>query len=145
MSLFNKPEERVVLCSPMEGVITYKNELVVGAKIQRRTKWKDDIGEIDTSITNENGVFSFPIKEDVVKVSKITQFVISQEIFVNYKDNEYVIWSIGKRSKEEYGELGGKPVNFVCELTAEDMPHRLDNALLVTKCKWDSLEITKGK
>lgn len=140
MSFLNKPEEEVVLCSPMEGVITFENTPVAGVKVERLIKWKDDIGETDSVITDKNGHFSFPIKNDTVKLGKLSQFVISQDITVYYQENEFNIWSIGKSSKVEFGELGGKPVNFRCELTDEEVPHRLDNALLLTKCKWDSIE-----
>lgn len=140
MSLFTKPEEEVVLCSPMEGIITYENKPVAMAKLVRLIKWKDDIGETDNVITDENGHFSFPIKKQKVKLSKISQFVIAQEISAYFNNNEYVIWTMGKGSKVLYGELGGKPENLHCELTGEIIPVDVDDGLLGTSCKWDPIK-----
>ena len=140
MSLLSKPEEKVVLFSPMKGTITFKNKAASGAKIERKVSWKDQTGETDTTVSDENGEFELTILEETVKLSKISQFVVSQEISVYYHGEKFLIWTMGKSSKNIYGELGGKPVNLTCELTDEDMPHRFDDALLMTVCKWDSIE-----
>jgi len=137
MSLFSKEKHEVVISSPFEGVITYKGEPASGAKVERKLKWKDEDGETDSVETDQNGYFSLPVVEDTVSLSPITQFVMGQEIRVYFNNEEYEIWSIGKDSRELYGELGTKPENFRCELTDEGVPHRLENALLYTSCKWD--------
>ena len=143
MSFLSKPEEKVVLFSPMEGLITYKNKPAAGAKIERKVSWKDDKGETDTSVTDENGKFNLSILEENVQLSKISQFVVSQEISVYFHGEKFIIWTMGKSSKLIYGELDGKPVNLTCELTDEEEPHRFDDALLMTACKWDSIENIK--
>lgn len=143
MSLLSKPEEKVVLFSPMKGLITFKNKPASGAKIERHISWKDQTGETDTTVTNDNGEFDLSLLEETVKLSKISQFVVSQEISVYYHGEKFLIWTMGKSSKDIYGELGGKPVNLTCELTDEETPHRFDDALLMTVCKWDSIENNK--
>lgn len=140
MPLFNKQEEKAVICSPMEGVITYKGSPVTGAKIERWLKWKDELGIRDSVKTDSNGYFSLPIVKDTVHLNPISQFVMGQEIKVLYNSKEYEIWSIGKSEKDIYGELGGRPENFRCELTDQGVAHRLDNALLYTSCKWDAIK-----
>ena len=140
MSLLSKPEEKVVLFSPMKGVITYKNKAASGAKIERHISWKDQTGETDTTVTNDNGEFDLSLLVETAKLSKISQFVVSQELSVHYHGEKFIIWTMGKSSKDIYGELGGKPVNLTCELTDEELPHRFDDALLMTVCKWDSIE-----
>ena len=140
MSLFMRDEEEVVLCSPMEGVITLEGKPVSNAKIKRNIKWQDDEGETDTYYTDENGYFSLPIKQTTVRLNKITQFVMGQEITVFYENNEYVIWGGAKGGKEVYAELGGRPINMKCELTSEGESIRSDNTLLFTLCKWDAIE-----
>ena len=140
MSLLSHPEEEIVVSSPFEGRITFKGEPAAGAKVVRKLKWKDEEGDTDSVMTDGDGNFSLPIVTDKVTISKITQFVMSQVISVYYNGEETVIWNMGKGSKEKYGELGGKPVNFRCELTDADTPSRLDDALLVTKCKWDGVK-----
>lgn len=140
MPFFSKQEQQVVICSPMEGIITYKGKPVSGAKVERWLKWKDEKGERDTVQTDKSGHFSLPIIEDTVSLSPISQFVMGQEIKVFHNDHEYEIWSIGKSEKGIYGELGGEPENFRCELTDEGIPHRLENSLLFTSCKWDQIK-----
>ena len=138
--MFKSTEEEVVLCSPMDGRLTLNGKPVANAKIERLLIWKNEKGETDVFSTDSQGYFSLPIKKDTVKLSKIAQFVVTQEVRVFVDGQEYLIWTMGKSSKEEYGELDGKPVNLRCELSDDDQPMRLEDALLVTKCKWDSIE-----
>ena len=143
MSLFSKKEEEVVLFSEMEGHITLNGEPVKNVKIERRINWKDDIGETDYVTTDDKGYFLLPEIKQMIKLSGFTQFVVGQEIKIETNGNEYFIWSMGKRTKNKYGELNGKPKNFKCELNDDDQPHRLESGLLMTKCKWDSIESIK--
>jgi len=53
------------------------------------------------------------------------------------------MWVMGKMGKNLYSELGGKPVNFRCELTDELIRVESDDGLLGTPCKWDSIEKIK--
>lgn len=140
MSLLNKPEEEVVVFSPMEGKITFNNIPVEGAKVERFLKWKDDTGEKDTTTTDADGNFSFPIKTDKVILSKISTFVMSQEIRVYYKDNEYPVWAKAKWDKGLYGELDGIPANFRCELTDDLTRVEAGEGMTYTLCKWDSIK-----
>ena len=139
-SMFFRDPEQVVIASPLSGHITYNGTPAAGATVTRHLVWKDEAGEDETTVTDETGYFELPVKTDVVKISKISQFVMSQKIYVDYQGREYLVWAMGKGSKEMYGELGGEPVNLSCELTADDTPMRLEDALLVTKCRWDSLK-----
>lgn len=139
MSFLTKPEEEVVLCSPMEGIITFKGEPAAGAKIDRWITWKDEIGETDTVYTDNEGRFNLPIKKETVKLNKLTQFVVHHEINVIYLKEHYQIWVMGKFGKHIYAELNGKPINFRCELTDEVVRVETDG-LLGTSCVWDSIE-----
>ena len=89
MSLLTRPEEEVVLCSPMEGRITFEGKPAVGAKIIRSIKWKDDSADIDTVYTNDKGRFSLPKIVEKVKLQKFNQFVVHQEITVNFNGEQY--------------------------------------------------------
>ena len=139
MSLFSKSEEEVVLFSEMEGYITYNGEPVKNVKIERRVNWKDDIGDTDYVSTDDKGYFIFPEIKEKIKLSGFTQFVANQEVKLNYLDKEYVIWTLSRMSKNQYGELNGKPVNFRCEITDEDVPIRLEDSYILTSCKWDKV------
>ncbi len=140
MSLFSKTEEEVVLFSEMEGHITFNDEPVKNVNIERRINWKDDVGDTDYVSTDDKGYFLLPEVKQTLKLSGFTQFVVGQEIKVKNNNQEYFIWTMGKRTKHKYGELEGKPKNFRCELTDDDQPLRLESGLLMTKCKWDKVE-----
>ena len=140
MSLFQSNKEEVVLCSSLEGKLTLNGEPASGAKIIRWFKWKDEKGESETYSADEQGVFSLPTIRGELKRSVFAQFVVTQKITVQYQTHDYDIWVIGKDSEIEYGELGGKPVNFRCELSDEPEPIEVEDALLMTSCKWDSIK-----
>lgn len=139
MSFFGK-NQRVIIASPLSGVITYEGNPVANTKVERWLQWKDKDGETQTSYTNAKGEFSFPEVSDEVKISPLSAFVITQDIHV-YRDGEKkTVWSIGKDNYDLYGEFGGEPVDFACELTDEDDAVRTDGTLIWTSCKWTLIE-----
>lgn len=140
MSLLNHPEEEVVVSSPMEGKITFNNKPVAGAKVERKLKWKDDTWETDTTTTDEQGNFSLPMVKDNVTLSKISTFVMAQEIRVYHEGTEYPIWAKAKHDKGIYGELDGRPSNFRCELTDAFIAVEAGEGMLGTSCKWDKIK-----
>ncbi len=135
----------VVLFSPMDGIITYKGKPAANAKITRTIIWKGDEGETDTFYAAENGEFKLPIKETKVRLPAFGEFVLTQEVSVFYEGQEFFIWFRQKQDLSEYGELGGKPINFRCELTDEDVYLEGFIGLFTTSCKWDSVEIQGDK
>ncbi len=138
--MFSKAEEEVVIFSPMIGKITLNGKPVSKAKIERWLKWKDEEGERDYFATDESGQFSIPIKKDFVRLSSISQFVMAQEVRVFVGGEKFDFWIMSKRNKDEFGELGGKPVNFRCELTDDLVRVEVDDGLLGTSCTWDSID-----
>jgi len=150
MSLFFSKGEKIeaVLFSPLEGVITLEGKPVSGAKIKRKVAWKDQIGEIDYFTTDEKGYFSIPIKTVEYRDSAFVQISIGQKLTVEFKGKEYMIWRDGKSTTHLYGELGGRPVNLVCELTKEELDSHLGFSLVGTLCVWSELdqsEVDKDK
>lgn len=140
MSIFPEKTEDVVVASPMEGRITFNGNPVAGAKMERWLKWKDERGEVETTVTDGSGEFHFNAKQDSVKLSPLTEFVIGQEIRVYHEGTEYMIWYKAKVNTDMYGELGGRPTNLRCELTAEPVRVEAGEGLLGTSCVWDSIE-----
>ncbi len=130
----------VVLFSPMDGIITYKGKPAANAKITRTIIWKGDEGETDTFYAAENGEFKLPIKETKVRLPAFGEFVLTQEVSVFYEGQEFSIWVKGKQDLGKYGELGGKPINFRCELTDKRIRLEGFNGLFGTSCKWDAIE-----
>ena len=138
MSLIKGKE--VYVFSAMEGTITYQGKPAAGAKIVRTVRWKDEKGESDSTIAGENGEFSLPPMKRTLKQILPAQFLASQEIYVYYKEQEFHIWTMGKIDRNEYGELGGRPKNFRCELLDELERVEVKIGLLGTSCKWDFID-----
>lgn len=137
MSLFGT---EVVLFSPMQGKLTYQGKPAANAKIVLHVIWKDEVGEKETYYANEKGEFSLPIKKDKVRIPLLGEFNILQEIWVYYNDKEIPIWGRARGNIVEYGELGGIPINFRCELTDEPVSLNDKEGLFITSCKWDLIE-----
>ncbi len=140
MSFFSKTEEEVVLFSEMKGHITLNGQPLINAKIERDITWKDEVGEKDYIETDDNGYFIFNEIKVKAKLSPLSQLVVTQELTVLYKSERFIIWSMGKLSKERFGELGGVPINLRCELNDQQVRVEIDNGLLGTSCKWDSIK-----
>src|SRR5690554_3250073 len=119
MSLFSGTD--VVLFSPMEGKMTFEGKPAVNAKIVRTIIWKGDDGETEVFYTADDGTFKLPIKKTKVRMPLLAEFVLTQEMSVFYKDQEFTLWFRHKKDLGEYGEFHGKPVNFRCELTDENV------------------------
>ena len=138
MSLFfGGKEVDAVLFSPLEGQITLDGKPASNAKIKLWIKWKDDQGETFNYTADEDGFFKIPKQETTYKESALAQIVITQEITVEYKNESYLVWTLSKTNTHEFGELGGKPSNLICELTNDLEPIRTDSVLMGTVCHWD--------
>jgi len=139
MSLFKHPEEEIVLSSPFAGVITLNDQPVEGAQVVRVLTWFETQNATDSTLTDKNGNFMLPEVTKNLALSKIGEFVISQEMVVLYREKEYPIWTKAKLDKDLYGELGGMPINFHCELSNEFKLVDAGKGKLVTVCQWDGI------
>lgn len=138
MSIFSKkPKQEVVVCSPMEGQLTFQGKPASGAKIVRWFAWKDQEGESKIYYADENGYFSLPIETDMRKPSILSQFVAKQLVTVTYGGRDYDIWYNSKMTDSIDGEYGGPPSNLRCELTREPEIRNGESILLETSCEWD--------
>lgn len=120
--------------------MTYEGKPAANAKITRLIIWKGDEGETDTFYTDENGEFRLPVKKTKVRIPVFAEFVLTQELSVFYEGEEFFIWFRQKQDLNEYGELGGKPQNFRCELTDKRVGQEGFYGLFSTSCKWGLIE-----
>lgn len=140
MSFFSRPTQELVICSEMQGKLTFQGKPAAGAKIVRWSAWKDHDGESETFYADEHGNFLLPEKRDIHKkgpLDFLAQFVGKQMITVTYKGTDYEIWYTSKLVPEKYAEYGGTPTNLRCELTDEQEILRTDDILGGVSCKWD--------
>lgn len=135
MSLFKG--EEVCVASGFEGRVLFKGKPAAGARIVRKFNWKNEKGQKEETIADEEGKFSFPSHFDILRRVIPAQFVAYQDIFAFYQGKEYRIWRTGKLDKSEFSEFGGKPTNFRCELTEALRRVDLDRGFVGTNCYWD--------
>jgi hypothetical protein len=142
--------EKVCVASGFEGMVTFEGRPASGAQIVRKFNWKDEKGETEETIADNDGRFSFPSHWDVLRRVLPVQFVAYQSLFVHYKGQKYHVWETGKMQKSEYSEFREKkPENFRCELTHDDLRYvALEVGFVGTTCYWDQgekNETDKGK
>ena len=143
MSFFSRPTQEFVICSEMQGKLTFQGKPAAGAKIVRWSAWKDHDGESETFYADEHGHFLLPEKRDIHKkgpLDFLAQFVGKQLVTVTYQGMDYEIWYSNKFEPNRDSEYGGAPSEFFCELTDEVVHIRKDHANLTTSCKWDVIK-----
>jgi len=145
MSIFFKGKEvEAVLFSPLEGKMTYQGKPAAGATIKLWVAWKDKEGQTEEYTVGDNGDFSIPKKTVVYKANPLAQLVIKQKLTVFFEGQEFNIWALSKMEEAVFTELGGKPINFTCELTNDEKTVRGNRSLGGTRCTWESLEKVEG-
>lgn len=137
---FGGEKKEAVLFSPLEGQITLEGKPASGAKIKLWLAWKDKEGETYNYTTDNNGFFKIPKQTAIYTEDPLAQLVISQEITIEHEGQSYETWVMSKMEPAEFTELGGKPINLICELTNELVTIRGIRSLGGTICTWDSLD-----
>jgi len=127
---------KVCLFSKMTGVIKLDGKPVANAKLIRSVNKSGK--KVDETITNEKGEFEFPaIFERTITKFLPQEFVVKQEIFVQYNHKEYKIWAGVKRGPEENTEARGKDLVVDCELNSEKKFIEVDGSPIISLCTWN--------
>lgn len=118
--------------STVDGVVLLNGNPVPDAVVKQTFNfgWTDEEGTVTTK-TDKYGKFKFP------KISRFSiatsifphEPVISQFMEITHESKAYKAWLFFKRDYSDNGELNGKPINIICELTREDT---MDRATLVS-------------
>lgn len=111
-----------VLFSKVHGVVLNHGKPVPNAVVTRYFNfgWTDE-EKTESIKTDKDGAFDFPV---IKRFSLATSVVphepsVSQIIKIHHDGKEYIAWHLNKHNYDENGELGGKPINLICELTKE--------------------------
>ncbi|RCU50895.1 hypothetical protein DU002_06100 [Corallincola holothuriorum] len=137
----------VHLCPEVKGRLTLKGEPVAGVMITRNLTFWDEAPRVDTTVSDENGHFSFL---DVVIQSKkpgdmFVQERTEQEIFAELDNQKYKLWFStfpGFKPRLEYEK---KLASLDCELNNKlatfmfknDQDSNV-NFTAVSLCQWDN-------
>lgn len=128
------------LFSAISGTITLNGEPAVGAQVKRAAGRAHVDGEFtDETITDDKGYFSMPAIWERNLLSRVLpmEFVVPQEIVVEYQGRTYDIWTSVKRRREENAESNGKPLVVHCELNSEERSFRSNGTFFAVRCVWD--------
>lgn len=131
-------KEDVVLFSRVEGRILFEGKPASGAKIIRRYTIDTPSFVEDSCTVGEDGAFQLPviIKKNV-RTTPLVQFVVHQELYVDFNAKRFEIWLHGKMDKSENSEYGGTFMQIECELTKEPQNRKLDiGDYIYTNCVW---------
>lgn len=131
-------KEDVVFFSRVQGRVLFKGVPVANAKVIRRYTFDTSSPVEDSCSTDGNGVFSLPmISKKDVRLTPLMQFVVHQEMYVEYDGVRHEIWLHGKMDKAENSEYGGEFKNISCELTEEAKRKEVGRLnVLFTNCTW---------
>ena len=113
--------DRLVLFSEVHGTVLRDGQPVAGAELVQKVIWSDDPGEIppQRATPDATGAFRFPAIERGAGLRRMipAQPMMLQTITIHIEGQQYLAWRYGKDSYDNRSELGGRPLNLVCELT----------------------------
>ncbi len=111
-----------ILFSNVRGVVLIRGTPVKDALV---TRWFEfgftEESKTDTATTNSKGEFAFP---QISRRSLLASIAparpdVPQKISITHGGKEYLAWFFTKKNYDANGELHGKPIDLVCELTNE--------------------------
>jgi len=112
--------DRLVIFSPVQGVVLDRGAPVAGAEVLQKATWSDgpDGSAAAHTVTGADGRFVFPAMEKPAGLARLLPHspMILQLITIRHGGREYVAWKHGKGNYEIDSEAGGKPLNLRCDL-----------------------------
>ena len=128
---------KACLFSKISGIITLDGKPVANAKITRTVNLNKD--KVDHTYTDDKGYFEMPtIFQRTVTQFLPLEFVVKQDIVVQYNGNSYDIWSGVKRTPEENAESRGEALKVQCELNSEKTFKQVSNSPYISRCIWSA-------
>lgn len=129
--------KKVCLFSETAGIVTRDGAPVSGVEVMRAHQWNDG-RKTTTTTTGPDGRFHFPAVEDRSLSGFLPgEVVIEQEITLRHEGRDYLAWQTAKRNFDVDGELGGRPLDLRCELTAEHTVREIGDAVIRGICTFD--------
>lgn len=128
---------KVVLFSPLSGVVLDHGEPVAGALVKRHVHWIWGHRTRDDAITTDvDGRFAFAALEDTMLLGSLLPHEprVEQRIAIEHGGRSHLAWSLDKRNYEANGELihfdearglvplrdPSRPMRITCRLEAAE-------------------------
>jgi len=109
-----------VLFSAVQGQVLLNGQPVAGAEVERRYRWAWNKSEgKEVARTDTRGGFAFGAISQSKGMSGFVPHepVVFQEIVIRHAGKEYFAWQYTKHNYDENGELHGRPMHMICELS----------------------------
>ena len=115
---FKKTE--VELSPEINGTVTLNGNPVTGATVHRLLTYSDKKFN-DSTTTDENGRFQFPVKVVKLKVSSMFDTAVTQKLVVDYESRQTEIWTAANLNTLKYDSIYQLLSSMHCELTSPEM------------------------
>lgn len=115
---FKKTE--VELSPEINGTITLNGKPATGATVLRLLTYSDKKFN-DSTTTDENGHFRFPVKVVKLKVSSMFDTAVTQKLVVDYESRQTEIWTAANLNTLKYDSIYQLLSCMHCELTSPEM------------------------
>lgn len=119
--------EKCCLFSPVTGIVYIEGKLIKNAQVVRQCIWHiDNSKHLEETVTNEYGVFSFPLLLRSSQNARAhTEHIVEQDIIVRHKGKEYIAWQSYKADYELNSELKGEDIILICNLNSKPRRHEI--------------------
>jgi hypothetical protein len=125
-----------VLFSAVQGQVTLNGQPVSGAEVVRHYRWAWNKSEGNETVrTDAHGHFAFGAEKKSGGMSGLLPHepVIFQEIVIRHDGREYIAWQYTKHNYDDRGELRGKAIDLLCELSQPAVDNGTYFGLSVTR------------
>ncbi|WDE01540.1 DUF6795 domain-containing protein [Thalassomonas actiniarum] len=136
------------LCPEVQGRVTYEGKPIADLEVSRSLTYSDEDEEIDTTITDNNGCFSFPEAKMKSRLpgSIFHVPVIRQVLYLSYQDQTYVLWYATQWQIKPCTAYTRMLKELKAELTQPEIRHDFDNLdeperphVTSSICRWDTI------
>ncbi|WDE02752.1 carboxypeptidase regulatory-like domain-containing protein [Thalassomonas viridans] len=135
------------LCPEIRGRMTYKGKPITNLEVSRSLTYSDEDEEVDTTITDNDGFFSFPKAQmkSRLPASIFHEPVIRQVLVLNYQDKNYLVWHFTQKQIKPHLAIVNILKQLDVELTNSEIYHDFENIeepgklhTAVGICRWEN-------
>jgi hypothetical protein len=137
----NPFKKEVVLMSPLKGALLKGGKPLANVEIEVVIVMPGGEERIYKHSTDDNGIFDLPVIRDSMTLGPMTEFAVSQFIFVVIEGEKEKIWSAGKREPGLFAERypPGETLGLTCDLDDKRTTYRDRTGYINTLCKWETI------
>jgi hypothetical protein len=137
----NPFKKEVVLMSPLKGTLLKAGKPLANAEIEVLIVMPGGEERTYKHQTDENGLFDLPVIKDTMILGPMTQFAVSQFVYVTVDGDKDEIWGASKLESGLFAERypPAETIGLTCELNDDLEDYNQMIGFIYTKCKWTEL------